>query len=120
MWNDDCHDMVRTLDPPPSLVCGAADRRQAETMLHEFTHLENVHFPSCADHAYHHDIHDLNATMALLNADTYSQYASAVYDKCGEAKSKDLDNAAAMARVGSVVYIVPFLAWLSAFAIFFR
>ncbi|EAS31870.3 metalloproteinase 8 [Coccidioides immitis RS] len=67
--------------PVISDECHAQD--QATTCLHEFTHNPGVYDPYCRDHAYGYDgIRKLSPEQALLNADTYSLFANAIYVNC--------------------------------------
>ncbi|KAF5865996.1 hypothetical protein ETB97_001574 [Aspergillus alliaceus] len=61
--------------------CHAQD--QATTSLHEFTHAPGVYSPGTEDYAYGYEAATaLNASQALLNADTYALFANAVYLNC--------------------------------------
>ncbi|KAF7591588.1 hypothetical protein BBP40_001336 [Aspergillus hancockii] len=62
-------------------TCHAQD--QATTSLHEFTHAPGVYSPGTEDYAYGYQAATaLNASEALLNADTYALFANAVHLDC--------------------------------------
>ncbi|KAI1102756.1 Deuterolysin metalloprotease family-domain-containing protein [Jackrogersella minutella] len=67
--------------PPLPLECH--HQCQATTTLHETTHCEDVYKPHTNDYTYgYNESTALPPDRALLNADTYSLYANAVFLKC--------------------------------------
>ncbi|OTB01684.1 hypothetical protein M426DRAFT_75075 [Hypoxylon sp. CI-4A] len=75
-----CPLFYNTLPPLPQ-SCHHQD--QATTTIHEMTHCEDVFSPHTNDFVYgYNESVALTAEKALLNADTYSLYANAVYMKC--------------------------------------
>ncbi|KAI0380589.1 Deuterolysin metalloprotease family-domain-containing protein [Hypomontagnella monticulosa] len=70
-------------DTLPPLPQGCHRQCQATTTIHEFTHCEDVYSPHTNDFTYgYNESVALPPEHALLNADTYSLYANAVYMKC--------------------------------------
>ncbi|XXG98043.1 hypothetical protein Hte_004360 [Hypoxylon texense] len=70
-------------DTLPPLPQGCHRQDQATTTIHEITHCEDVFPPHTNDFVYgYNESVALSPELALLNADTYSLYANAVYLKC--------------------------------------
>ncbi|KAI0160846.1 Deuterolysin metalloprotease family-domain-containing protein [Hypoxylon sp. FL1284] len=70
-------------DTLPALPQGCHRQDQATTTIHEMTHCKDVFSPHTNDIAYgYNETTALPPESALLNADTYSLYANAVYMKC--------------------------------------
>ncbi|KAI2617664.1 Deuterolysin metalloprotease family-domain-containing protein [Hypomontagnella submonticulosa] len=70
-------------DTLPPLPQGCHRQCQATTTIHEITHCEDVYSPHTNDFVYgYNESVALPPEHAVLNADTYSLYANAVYMKC--------------------------------------
>ncbi|KAI1651631.1 Deuterolysin metalloprotease family-domain-containing protein [Daldinia loculata] len=70
-------------DTLPALPQGCHRQCQATTTIHEMTHCEDVYSPHTNDFVYgYNESVALSPELALLNADSYSLYANAVYMKC--------------------------------------
>ncbi|PLB37654.1 Metalloprotease [Aspergillus candidus] len=70
--------------------CGGTD--QGTAMVHELSHLSVVYSPGTGDFAYkYNDLVQLSADKAVLNADTYSLYASAIELDCQKGESKGVE-----------------------------
>ncbi|RYO80170.1 hypothetical protein DL764_009925 [Monosporascus ibericus] len=67
----------------PPLPTGCHRQCHATTVIHEATHCGGVYSPMTQDYAYgYEECMALEPDWALLNADTYSLYANAVYLDC--------------------------------------
>ncbi|RYP53798.1 hypothetical protein DL769_010446 [Monosporascus sp. CRB-8-3] len=83
MWSFDTMVMCPLFYERPPLPTGCHRQCHATTVIHETTHCGGVYSPMTQDYAYgYEECMALEPDWALLNADTYSLYANAVYLDC--------------------------------------